>query len=286
MTFTEFLQLLNGNYLEVAGSPNAKNQCVDLANAYIRSVLKQQIIEWTDAVDFPSKADRNIYDFIENTPSGVPQEGDIVVWKPTPGHIAIFIEGNSKRFTSFDQNFPTGSPCHVQEHTYQNVVGWLRYKQGIPSGDTISIEKAVFEKLVGNSGKWDETINYLEIVTDPKDTPFDQVRSVIGGYKSAMTTAQNDAAQWKTEAENREEQVSRLKEQLLSAQKLAETAQSANNEQLIALRGRVAELTTSNNTLAKDKGELAKQLTAAKMENGYEVKINLLGKYFIGKKLK
>lgn len=131
MTLSEFIAKWNGKFVEVAGTPNALNQCTDLANQYIREVLGLPIIEWTNAVDFPLKAGDK-YDYILNTPEGVPQEGDLVVWQPSPGHIAIFMEGDANRFKSFDQNFPIGSPCHVQEHTYQNVTGWLRAKQATP----------------------------------------------------------------------------------------------------------------------------------------------------------
>jgi len=125
MTLTEFLSILNGEYKETAGT-TAKNQCVDLANAYIKYVLGLPIIEWTNAVDFAYKAGDN-YEWIVNTPNGVPQEGDLVIWGGTYGHIAIFLEGDNTRFTSFDENYPTGSPCHIQEHTYLSpkVLGWL-----------------------------------------------------------------------------------------------------------------------------------------------------------------
>lgn len=128
MTLQEFLQMNNGKYIEVAGSPDARNQCVDAVNAYIRDVLQLPIIEWTNAVDFPSKAGDK-YDFIKNTTNNVPLEGDLVIWSGGVGHIAVFIEGDAKRFTSFDQNYPTGSPCHIQNHSYTNVAGWLRAKK-------------------------------------------------------------------------------------------------------------------------------------------------------------
>ncbi len=125
MIFIEFMSILNGEYKETAGT-SAKNQCTDLVNAYIKYVLGLPIIEHTNAKDFPLKAGDK-YDYIVNTPNGVPQEGDLVIWGGTYGHIAVFIEGDAKRFTSFDENFPVGSPCHVQEHTYLSpkVLGWL-----------------------------------------------------------------------------------------------------------------------------------------------------------------
>lgn len=128
MTFQDLLEVYNGQYIELTGT-TARNQCVDLANAYIKYVLRLPPIEWANAVDFPSKAGDK-YEYILNSPTGVPKEGDLVIWGGTYGHIAIFIEGDTNRFTSFDENFPTGSPCHVQEHTYLSpkVLGWLHPK--------------------------------------------------------------------------------------------------------------------------------------------------------------
>lgn len=129
MTLDEFVALHDGKFLEVAGSANAKNQCVDLANGYVRDVLHLPIIEWTNAVDFPKKAG-NAYEYILNTPTGVPSKGDLVIFAGDVGHISIFLEGTAKDFFSFDQNYPTGSPCHKQKHTYSNpkVLGWLHPK--------------------------------------------------------------------------------------------------------------------------------------------------------------
>src|SRR3990167_6882464 len=104
MTLDQLIAKYNGKQVEVAGSSNAQNQCVDLANLYIRDVLGIPIIEWTNAKDFPSKAG-NKYEFVKNTPTGVPDKGDLVIWSGNvgggAGHIAIFLEGNANKFTSF-----------------------------------------------------------------------------------------------------------------------------------------------------------------------------------------
>lgn len=181
----DFVVKWQGKYCEVAGSADAKNQCVDLANAYIRDVLGLPIIEWTNAVDFPSKAGDK-YDFIANTPTGVPQQGDIIIWKPSPGHIAIFIEGDANKFRSFDQNFPTGSPCHIQEHTYQNVVGWLRAKNPPGTGPTITIPVEERDNLIGRATVAKDVAAMLEI-SDPDHAPFDKYQRVISGVRGRIT---------------------------------------------------------------------------------------------------
>lgn len=177
MTFEEFISKWNGQYCEVAGSANALNQCVDLGNAYIRDVLGLPIIEWTNAVDFPSKAGDK-YDYILNTPTGVPQKGDLIIWKPTPGHIAIFIEGDANRFTSFDQNFPVGSKCHIQEHNYTNVTGWLRSKNPPQNQQTV-----IDELRLARDKNWTLYQEQVEIVKQ-KDARITELEGKVSACES------------------------------------------------------------------------------------------------------
>ena len=264
MTFTELMSLLNGNYVEVAGT-TAKNQCVDLANAYIKYVLGLPIIEYTNAIDYPSKVGDN-YDYILNTPTGVPKEGDLVIWGGNQwGHIAIFIEGNANRFTSFDENFPTGSPCHVQEHTYFTppVLGWLHPKR-VPEG-------VDFGLLVNKATQWDSTVKYLDIPKDPKDTLFEDARSVIGGYKSQITTLQTALSKAEQEALNRTEQAERYKQSAEASAKQAlelQTALSTNDKNhatmIGSMQSRITELEGQVDVVSKDKGRILLDLAACK----------------------
>ena len=171
----EFINKWNGKYCEIAGSANAKNQCVDLANAYIRDVLGLPIIEWTNAIDFPTKAGDK-YDYILNSPTNIPQKGDLIIWKPTPGHIAIFIEGNANRFTSFDQNFPVGSTCHIQEHNYTNVIGWLRPK--------VNDQQAVINELrIARDTNWNLYSEQVELVKQ-KDARITELEGKVNTCES------------------------------------------------------------------------------------------------------
>lgn len=140
MKFDEFITKYNGKFVEVGGSANAQNQCVDLANRYIIDVLGKQPILGTNASDFPSKC-LSFCDWIPNTPSGIPENGDIIIWDTGAyGHIAIFIEGNASSFKSFDQNYPVGTPAHIQSHNYNGVIGWLR-----PHKEQTMITRGQFE---------------------------------------------------------------------------------------------------------------------------------------------
>jgi len=131
MNFDDFIEKYNGKFVEYHSyGTGALNQCTDLVNQFIVEVLGLKAIIGTNAQDFPSKASSD-YDWIINTPLGLPKKGDIVIFKSSDGvgHISVFISGNILYFTSFDQNYPTGSPCKKVSHNYRNVLGWLRPKK-------------------------------------------------------------------------------------------------------------------------------------------------------------
>lgn len=150
MILEEFVKQWDGKPCEVAGSADAKNQCVDLANAYIRDVWGLPIVEWTNAVDFPEKITN--CNFIENTPDGVPQASDIVVFKKygslygVNGHIGVVTEATANSMKIFEQNYPTGSLCKIGTHNYLGCRGWLRKKETM-FDDEMVIKKLEYKNL-------------------------------------------------------------------------------------------------------------------------------------------
>ena len=133
--FDQMLSEHNGQLWEVE-DPTNRDQCFDLALGWcdylgipreaIRHLNASQI--WTQPLDVTLQH----FDYIPNTPSGTPQKGDIVVFGGVVGHVSVANgEGDNNTFTSFDQNFPLGSSCHLQNHDYKNVLGWLRPNSAI-----------------------------------------------------------------------------------------------------------------------------------------------------------
>lgn len=135
MTLSQFITKYLGKQVEYHSfNPNAKYQCVDLANAYIKEILGLTPIIGTDAKDMGSKASKTEFDWIPNTPTGVPQPGDIVIWNSKvgggAGHIAIFLDGDANSFTALSQNDPIGRETHLKKYNYNSVLGWLHPKKG------------------------------------------------------------------------------------------------------------------------------------------------------------
>jgi hypothetical protein len=134
-------------------------QCMDLAHQYAVEVHKQDIPSAPAAKDV---WDKNCvgYTKILNTPEAIPEKGDIIIWGVEAGpygHIAIFDNGDQNSFTSFDQNWPVGSICHLQKHNYKGVIGWLKrdsaeIAQPMPQEPSIFLKTAVIESYVGILG--------------------------------------------------------------------------------------------------------------------------------------
>jgi hypothetical protein len=132
MTLAEFIQANTGRYLDFDGKYGA--QCVDLVDFYVRDVLGDPIV-WANAIDWYGKLPA-YYQWIPNqwgNTSQFPAPGDVIVWHQDTsvgtgiyGHIAVCVTASGLSFTSFDQNWPAGSPCHLQKHDYRGVTGWAR----------------------------------------------------------------------------------------------------------------------------------------------------------------
>lgn len=203
MNLDQFIAKWNGKQCEVAGSANAKNQCVDLANAYIRDVLNKPIIEWTNAKDFPSKANDS-YIYIKNTVEAIPQKGDLIIWNGNvgggAGHIAICISATQGTFQSFDQNWSVKEYCKIENHKYNNVDGWLRAKEVV----TIDLQQRVtdLEKEVLDKNKqikgYEEQVGGLNIDLGKKDKVIEEI---TGQLKTANDTSEGYLNEIKTAKE-------------------------------------------------------------------------------------
>lgn len=119
---------------------------------------------------------------------------------------------------------------------YGNILS-LRVFYVVAKGGTVMPDNWIVE----NSDKWRGLIFALKIETDPEHTPTDKVTSIIAGYKSRATDMETQAKWWETEAKNREEQVSRKKEELLTATQTIKDLSTKLNE-AIANAGGVAEV--------------------------------------------
>ncbi len=149
MTANDFFTKYNGKGINFDGYYG--NQCMDLYQQYNKEVVGAPSVPANPAykVWYYNLYPLDFYTKIANTPDGVPQAGDVVIWGPNLnggfGHISVFQKGDVNNFTSFDQNFPSQGyydyqgnfigtgVCHFQPHNYNYVYGWLRPKNVAPT---------------------------------------------------------------------------------------------------------------------------------------------------------
>jgi hypothetical protein len=136
MIFDDFIVKWNTKGIDFDGVYG--EQCMDLMHQYVVEVCgltDGRILAAPAAKDvyinFPTILGNEHFDRIENTPTGVPQKGDIMFWGTAIGqygHVAIFESGDANTFKSFDQNWNAHKYCETVTHSYNGVLGWLRFK--------------------------------------------------------------------------------------------------------------------------------------------------------------
>ena len=133
--FADFYKKWQGKPCEVEDPTNIF-QCYDLCFAYcdfiniprsaIRHLNAFQI--WTQPNDETIK----YFEMIPNTPNGVPQVGDIVIFSTLVGPAGHFSlangTGDSNSFVSFEQNWAGKKFATLVTHQYEGVLGWLRLR--------------------------------------------------------------------------------------------------------------------------------------------------------------
>ena len=185
----DFITQFNGDSLDF--DHTSGSQCVDLAKAWLDHLGYDASGTWGNAKDWDKNAGKQGLQWIANTPTGVPQKGDLIVWgNGTYGHIAVFVSGDANSFDSFDQNYPVGSVCKIVHHTYSNVKGWLRtkYQEGTMEKDAIQFpdsERVYFWAQTPDVAKawygndWYKYVRVVEPKVVEKPVPYETIKEVI-----------------------------------------------------------------------------------------------------------
>ena len=237
MTLEEFITKWNGKGIDFDGAFGF--QCMDLMHQYhveVLGITDGRTLAAPGAKDvylnFDNIFGKEHFNKIPNTPTGVPQKGDIVIWGTgigPYGHIAVFIEGDTNNFVSFDQNFPTGSLCHKQAHTYNGVVGWLRAKKTSPSSSD-----ALTECLR----------QHTELVTQAN-----QKDVIIKGLNDTIKNLNDQLSQQKELIKQKELQLSTQETALLEKNKTIETLQQQADKVVTTMEERDQALNDRTNCL-------------------------------------
>ena len=190
MTVRGFFDKYNGKGIDYDGWYGF--QCMDLYHQYDKECIGSKNYPAPAAKDVWNKYDFNFYKRISNTPTNIPQEGDVIIWGTTIGpygHIAVFYACDVINFTSFDQNFPINSKCHFQVHSYKGVLGWLRPKQ---------LPKDVIIPVTGPETTTSEIPQTppSEAVIEPTPTPETTAVETPAGGEEVQPSVPDDTSGW------------------------------------------------------------------------------------------
>jgi len=229
-------------------------QCVDLYRQYVKEVLGYpQSPGVTGAKDIWDSYLKEYFEQIKNTPTGVPNYGDIIIWGSTYGtygHVAVCISGNTSSFVAFSQNDPAGSLCVLKEYkSYRGVLGWLHPQKAVMNPDEIAVKKTDFENLVKKATSLDEILNKYMIADQQA------LYNMVGGLNSRITDLTNQLGTAQAEQKNKEEIISTKDLEIAKC-----------HDDIVLLTDR---LDLSNNTVAqlgKDKGTLAIEVEQLKIQ--------------------
>lgn len=297
ITLDEFKEKHLGESLD--WDKNFGAQCVDLYRFYVSEVLGfPQSPGVRGAADIWTTVDEKYFEKIPNTLLGVPRKGDIMIWNTKAGggygHVGVVLEAGVMNFTSLDQNW-SQMKVTVETHSYSNTIGWLRPK--IQTMDCLLPNtpefRDLYERLLAGAEKINKLAVYLGLGDNADKVSYDTFEQSIGGLKGRVTEFQNKAGEAEgklrvaqQEIKNREEQVSRLENDLIKMEEAHNLDITELNRQLqnYHLSGsdqwqeKYQEAQSKYNEAMKDKGRILLELADAQSKLDSNLESQLEGK--------
>lgn len=175
MTYDQFILDHLGEPWEVV-DPNAYAQCFDLAVGYCDALGIPRVFQFENAYEIYTRfgaEQAKYFDRVENTPTAVPPEGAIVVFKSSynngPGHVCLSMKyADLDTFVAFSQNDPKYNTCLVTSYNYNKVHGWLIPKNKLSSSTINSNSTSTSPEIA----KWTTYTSALNAHKDNVDVSY------------------------------------------------------------------------------------------------------------------
>lgn len=248
MTLNEFVAKWTGKKCDFDGFYGG--QCQDLYRQYVQEVLEfPQSPGVVGAKDNWDVYLTEYYDRIPNTPDGVPEPGDIMIWGSKYGqygHVAVVVSANKSSFTCFSQNDPTGTLCGLKKYTaWGSTLGWLHPKQkdsmyeGLDLNNNESMKACVdvWKKL--QEGKLISQEDHQRIINELDSKSTEQAKQYakekqileekIRVQDEALLNLQTTEHSWETEAD-KYQRLFRVVVNFLSDNDIQITSESTEDE--------------------------------------------------------
>lgn len=243
--FTDFQSSVLGKPIEVE-DPSNLDQCFDLAFAWcdfikvpretIRHLRAFQI--WTQPLDITLQ----YFDYIPNTPNGVPPEGAIIVFSDSvgvSGHVCIGTgKGDANGFTSLDQNWAGAQYAKLVDHVYTSVLGWL-YRKSIP---VQSVDPVILS----------QSDSFIAVCSElGTQATKDSAIAKIKGMNEQITTLEDNSQQLDRTNKDLLAQIAEVKNELATAQASNKTLQDNYSASQLSLKNDESKISALTNTVSE-----------------------------------
>jgi hypothetical protein len=232
MTYTEFKNKWIGKGIDFDGSFG--NQCMDVYRQYVKEVLLcPQSPPVQGAKNVWDTYLPQFFDRIENTVTGVPQEGDIVIWGMNPyGHIAICDHATASTLTCFEQNWTEQDGSGVSEirlhGNYNNVLGWLHFKEQMTEE-----QKRILDFLIGKT-EGDVREAFGALADSPnKDKQIQVLQEKVLNLDKFVKDLSDRVVALESDLQANLKLVADWQSQALSAKKALDNANKSNQELIV-----------------------------------------------------
>ncbi len=149
-------------------------------------------------------------------------------------------------------------------------------------GNFMEISKEERDFLIGRSVVAKETAELLGISGDPDKVTFDQIKKAVAGIKGRVTELEGKLGEAEANSLNREEQVGRLKAQLLEQEKLykglsdkLKSTADLSAGAISLLESRIGALQKQVDTIAAEKGKLVEENALLKLKREYKILLEI-----------
>ena len=224
MTLNEFITKYKGKGIDFDGYYGF--QCVDLYRQYVQDVLQiPQSPSVNGAKDIWDNYLKDYFDSIPNTPEGVPQKGDIMVWGSKYGkygHVAVVTSATTSYFNAFSQNDPIGSLPAIKKYTsWGSVLGWLHPKEKEENNeqalkDKISDLETKVESLNRAVAEKSLEVNNLRTELETQERDNVDLSKQLNEARNQRDQAVAEKGLFETEVKKLEEMVDKKDKRVLS----------------------------------------------------------------------